>query len=143
MSVRQDGKPLVLVVDDDAFSRALAASHIAKFGANVVQAENGATAYAVLMREKVSLVILDLQMPRVDGFTLLAAVRKDARLRQVPVIVVSGQDDLQTIYRAITAGATSYLVKPLNWDEFGTHVRAALGDSDKLTVEPTVRPMSA
>jgi DNA-binding response OmpR family regulator len=61
------------------------------------------------------IVLLDLEMPTLDGFGVLKALRADARWRDLPVIVVTGREDVDAVDRAFGAGATSFVVKPLNW----------------------------
>ena len=60
-------------------------------------------------------MLLDLEMPGLDGFGVLEALRADPRFKDLPVIVVTGREDVEAVDRAFEAGATSFVVKPLNW----------------------------
>lgn len=120
-------KPRVLVVDDEPLSRTVVAMRIASLGADVIEADSGGHALELLLTEPFDAAILDLEMPGVDGYELLGCIRGHPRLRHMTVIVLSGHDDRQSIQKALQAGATSYLLKPLNWTAFGEHIRFALG----------------
>ena len=69
------------------------------------------------------IVLLDLEMPRLDGFEVLARLRADPLTRELPVIVVTGREDVAAIDRAFQAGATSFLVKPINWRLLSYQIR--------------------
>ncbi|MGE0698627.1 MAG: PleD family two-component system response regulator [Hyphomicrobiaceae bacterium] len=113
----------ILVVDDDRFSRLLVVSKAAaELGAEVLEADNGASAFSLLSREPVDLVILDLEMPGMNGFELLGCIRVHPRLQHLPVVVLTGKDNKESLDRALMAGATSFLTKPLNWACFGKHI---------------------
>ncbi len=105
------GKRVVLVVDDSATIRALHRSVLQSVGHEVLTADDGADALALLHRRAVDLVITDIQMPRLDGLTLLRRIREVPAWQRLPVIVVSQygrRDDLQ---KAAAAGADRYIVK--------------------------------
>ncbi len=112
----------VLVVDDDAFSRHVVVSKIRQIRADVIEAENGIEALKVLQSEAFDLVITDLEMPHLDGFHLLGCIRGAPRTAHLPVIILSGHEDRASLERALSAGATSFLVKPLNWTAFRAHM---------------------
>lgn len=122
-----DSKPRVLIVDDEPLSRTVVAMRIASLGADVIEADGGSRALELLLTEPYDAAILDLEMPGVDGYELLGCIRGHPRLRHMTLLVLSGQDDRISIQKALQAGATSYLLKPLNWTAFGEHIRFALG----------------
>lgn len=113
----------ILVVDDDRFARLLVASKArAEFGAEIVEADNGAIAFSILTREPIDLVILDLEMPGLNGYELLGCIRMHPKVQHLPVVVLTGNTGRDALDRALTAGATSFLTKPLNWTCFGKHI---------------------
>jgi DNA-binding response OmpR family regulator len=73
--------------------------------------------------ETFDIMLLDLEMPNMDGFEVLARLRADERTRRMPVIVVTGREDVFAIDKAFQAGATSFLVKPINWRLLSYQVR--------------------
>jgi CheY-like chemotaxis protein len=121
-----EARPIVLVVDDERFSRTVVARKIASMGATVVEAEDGIQALHCLQAANVDLVIVDLEMPRMDGWDLIGCVRGHPKVRHVPVIVLTGNESRSALERALSAGATSFLLKPLNWTAFGAHIRHML-----------------
>lgn len=105
----------VLFADDDPILREFAQVHLATDGGDILTAQDGLDCLEVLEREPVDVLLLDLQMPKLDGFDVLRRLRADERFARLPVIVVTGREDVAAIDRAFESGATSFLVKPINW----------------------------
>ncbi len=116
-------RPVVLVADDDPFSRAMAVSRLTALDVTIVEAENGEKAMQVLQERRIDLSIIDLEMPIIDGFMLLGCIRGHPRLKHIPVVVLTGREDREAMAQALSMGATSFLQKPLNWTAFGDHIR--------------------
>jgi CheY-like chemotaxis protein len=87
-----DGAAPVLVVEDDFTARTLLRRMLESEGWTVAEAANGREALEYLAQHQASLILLDLMMPEIDGFTFLAALRADSQLRDVPVVVVSAKE---------------------------------------------------
>jgi DNA-binding response OmpR family regulator len=105
----------ILFVDDDPILREFAVVNLASEHAVVDTAKDGVAALAAIEANTPDIVLLDLEMPTLDGFGVLKALRADLRWRDLPVIVVTGREDVDAVDRAFGAGATSFVVKPLNW----------------------------
>lgn len=116
----------ILFVDDDPFYRDLASEALGNARMAVAIANDGEEALASLAANACDLLVLDLSMPGRSGFDILEAVRRDARLTDLPAIVITGNDDEATVARAFELGATSFMVKPLNWPLFVQHIRFVL-----------------
>jgi two-component system chemotaxis sensor kinase CheA len=99
------------VVDDSLTTRTLEKSILEANGYRVQVAVDGVEALAKLRAEKADLVITDVQMPRMDGFTLLEAMKKDSSLHRIPVIMVTSLDRLEDQKRGLELGADAYIVK--------------------------------
>lgn len=108
------GPARVLVVDDDPINRMMLSMSLAKDGHVVLEAENGRRGLETLAAEPVDVVLLDMQMPEVDGFAVLERRRGDPRLREIPVIVISGLDEMESVIRCIELGAEDFLPKPFD-----------------------------
>jgi two-component system, sensor histidine kinase and response regulator len=102
----------VLVVDDDATNRDVLFRRLERQGHRVQTASSGAEALDLLRQRPFDLVLLDIMMPDMDGYEVLRQIRDEPRLRQVPVIMISAIDDVQSVVRCIEAGAEDYLTKP-------------------------------
>ena len=102
----------VLVVDDFEANRRTVLRHLKMQGHAVTAAENGREALALLRERPFDLVLLDIVMPELDGYQVLEQIRADPRLRHIPVVVISGVEDLSSIVRCIELGAVDYLFKP-------------------------------
>ena len=99
------------MVDDSLNSREIQKSILEAAGYGVITAQDGIEALEKLHGQDVHLVITDISMPRMDGFTLMENVKRDESLRRLPVVVVSNYDDAETSQRALKLGAASYIVK--------------------------------
>ena len=104
----------ILVADDDAANRHLLRRHLECEGHEVVEAANGLEALETLKDSPCDLVLLDIMMPAMDGFQTLEKLKADARLRELPVIMISALDELSSVVRCIEMGAEDYLPKPFN-----------------------------
>jgi class 3 adenylate cyclase len=104
----------LLVVDDNKVNRLLLSRSLELQGHSVASAENGRVAIEALKREPFDLVLLDIEMPEIDGFEVLERMVGDLSLRDVPVIVTSSLEGVDNVVRCIELGAEDYLAKPVN-----------------------------
>ena len=104
----------VLVVDDNESNRAVLARRLGRQGFTVELAEHGRRALEMLRQHSFDIVLLDILMPEMDGHQVLTALKADESLRHIPVIMISGLDDLETLVRCIEGGAEDYLTKPFD-----------------------------
>jgi class 3 adenylate cyclase len=104
----------LLVVDDNKVNRLLLSRNLELQGHRVATAENGRIALAMLRGESFDLVLLDIEMPEMDGFGVLGELVADRQLRDLPVIVTSSLEGLENVVRCIELGAEDYLAKPVN-----------------------------
>lgn len=113
MSGTKDQK--LLVVDDEAFNRQLIVRQLNQEGYETVDAVgDGREALDLLRSDPIDLVLLDLEMPELDGFGVLRELKADMRLRDIPVLMISGQDDQTNIIKCIEMGADDFLPKPFD-----------------------------
>jgi len=118
--------PLVLVVDDDEGARVLTEIALTNAEFRVVQAENGKDALDVFLAERPDIVLLDVNMPVMDGFHACHELRKLPGGESVPVLMLTGHEDTDSINRAYEAGATDFLTKSSNWEMIAYRVRYML-----------------
>jgi adenylate cyclase len=104
----------ILVVDDNRLNRRMLASGLQQEGHTVAQAGDGGEALGLLAVQPVDLVLLDIEMPVMDGFAVLERRRSDAALREIPFIVISGIDEMASVVRCIELGAEDFLSKPFD-----------------------------
>jgi adenylate cyclase len=104
----------ILIVDDNKVNRLLLSRSVEMLGHAVALAENGRVAMQRLAEGGFDLMLLDIEMPEMDGFEVLAAIGADPELRGLPVIVTSSVEGLDNIVRCIELGAEDYLPKPVN-----------------------------
>jgi len=116
----------VLVVDDDRVNRLLLQRSLQADGHAVTLAENGRAALELLDDALPDVILLDILMPELDGFDVLDHVKGDARLRDIPVIMISAVDEVESVVRCIEAGAEDYLPKPFNPTLLRARINAGL-----------------
>jgi class 3 adenylate cyclase len=116
----------LLVVDDNKVNRLLMARGLQEQGHEVKFAENGRQALELLRDRAFDLVLLDIEMPEVDGFQVLRSVTSDPTLRHIPVVVASAMDELDSVVKCIEMGAEDYLSKPINLVLLKARVNASL-----------------
>jgi class 3 adenylate cyclase len=120
--------PLALIVDDSAVNRKLLARHLATLGIESREATDGRSGLDRLRDagDDVAVVLLDVVMPEMDGYETLTAIKADEGLRHIPVIMISGVDELDSVVRCIELGATDYLPKPFDPAILAARIRASL-----------------
>ena len=105
----------VLIVDDFSTMRRIVKNLLGELGfGNTVEADDGATAMPLLQQGGIDFVVTDWNMPGVTGLELLKAIRADAKLRGLPVLMVTAESKREQIIEAAQAGVNGYIVKPLN-----------------------------
>jgi adenylate cyclase len=104
----------LLVVDDNKVNRLLLGRGLEQQGHTVAFAENGVQALATLRSQPFDLVLLDIQMPEMDGYQVLEQITSDLHLRDIPVIMTTATEELDSVVRCIELGAEDYLTKPVN-----------------------------
>ena len=109
-----EGSCRVLVVDDNKVNRLLLSRSVELLGHSVALAENGRIALERLRIEPFDLLLLDIEMPELDGFAVLEQLKIEPQLREIPVIVTSSVEGLDSVVRCISLGAEDYLHKPVN-----------------------------
>jgi len=115
-SVREPATgPLILLVDDDAGYRATIRELLEGHGMRVLEADSGQKALEMIDSSQPELVMLDALMPEMDGFETCRRIRRQPRWRFLPIMMVTGLDDLESVDRAFESGATSFIPKPVRF----------------------------
>jgi len=120
-----------LVVDDFVTMRRVVRSYLREIGfadTDIVEADSGASGLERLRAETVDVVVTDIEMPILGGFELLSAIKRDAGLKHLPVLMVTAEARKDEILRCTQAGATAYLVKPFTRATLEEKLRLALPD---------------
>jgi class 3 adenylate cyclase len=104
----------ILVVDDNPSNRGLLLRRLEREGHQVVEARSGRQALQILDTEEIDLILLDLMMPDMNGLQVLEKLKGNKRLRNIPVIMISGLQETNSVIRCIGAGAEDYLPKPFD-----------------------------
>ncbi len=129
MTEQRGKSPLVLVVDDDPGARMLAAASLKKAGYATVEAADGNDGVSAFGRFRPDLILMDAVMPGMDGFDAIREIRNRPDGGRVPILMMTGLDDLSSIHRAYEVGATDFAIKPVNWVVLGHRVGYILRSS--------------
>ena len=125
-------KPLVLVVDDDATHCRVLQSVLEKSGFRVETAANGKIALELFTDNRTDVVLLDIEMPEIDGFTVCETIRGKESIRETPIFIITGREDQEAVERAYSVGATDFLNKPISLGVLPHRIRYVLRTSTSL-----------
>ncbi len=118
----------ILLVDDDRQTRLKLSRNLESEGYTVGVAQGGRQALDMLESESFDLIILDILMPEVDGFTVLSQVKATPALSEIPVVVISAVDDPDSIEKCRQLGAAEYLIKPVSAENLNACVSSVLAE---------------
>lgn len=104
----------VLVVDDNQDAVNILVALLKKAGYSVAVAKDGLEAIRMIRDEDPALVLLDIMMPKMDGFEVCQAAKSSTRTKDIPIVMITGKTDNDSRYRALKLGATDYLTKPIH-----------------------------
>lgn len=125
--------PLIQVVDDDLATRLLMRASLENAGFRVAEADNGLVAVAQFEKLQPNAVLLDVMMPKLDGFDTCRAIRNLSGGEHTPIVMVTGVEDLDAIHRSFDAGATDFITKPFNWAVLNYRVKYMLQASEAFS----------
>ena len=127
MNEKNTQEPLTfLIADDDSTFRFLARKALENAGFSVEDVEDGFQAANIFIEKKPDIVLLDIKMPRIDGIEACSKIRQLPGGDGIPILIVTGLNDMESIDRAYKAGATDFITKPVNWLALGFRVRFML-----------------
>ncbi|WP_322510594.1 PP2C family protein-serine/threonine phosphatase [Chloroflexus sp.] len=116
----------ILIIDDSEHNRYLLERQLCRHGHTVVTAIHGRQGLEYVQQQPFDVILLDLMMPEMDGFTVLSYLKRDPQTRHIPVIVISAIDEIEDVVRCIEAGAEDYLTKPINTILLHAKINASL-----------------
>jgi two-component system alkaline phosphatase synthesis response regulator PhoP/two-component system response regulator VicR len=120
----------ILVVDDEVFIRRLIEVNLLRAGYRITTASDGQEALEKILAERPAMVVLDVMMPRMDGFELLKRLKSDPNTAEIPVLMLTAKAQDMDVLHGWTLGVHGYLTKPFNPAELVTWVRATLKSLD-------------
>ncbi len=129
----------ILVIDDDEAVNQLVTINLELAGYNVISAKDGITGFATAKQEQPDLIILDVMMPDVDGYTVAKRIRENADIKETPIIMLTALGMLDDKVKGFDIGVDDYLVKPFEIEELKVRVRALLKRTDKIPESAAVR----
>ena len=121
------GSKKILIVDDSRLILSLHTNMLKKLGFECTSAENGAVALESCMKNQFDLILTDINMPKMDGYQFTSKVRATPGYETTPIIMISTEQEAQDKSKGIEAGATVYIVKPVEASELSLHLKMLLG----------------
>ena len=122
-----DGQPVILAADDDEDILQLVVFRLERSGYTVLQARDGEEALALAVAERPDLAVLDVMMPKMDGFEVTRRLRAEEATKSMPIILLTARAQDADVQRGFDAGADDYLRKPFSPQELRARVQAILG----------------
>ena len=122
----------ILVIDDDEAINELVKVNLELFGYSVITAKNGIEGFALVKQELPDLVVLDVMMPEVDGFTVAKRIRENPETKNIPILMLTALGMVQDKVKGFDIGVDDYLVKPFEMDELRVRIRALLKRTDAI-----------
>lgn len=122
----------ILVIDDDVAINELIKVNLELNGYNVLQAYDGTTGFAIAKQELPDLIILDVMMPEVDGYTVAQRIRQNPTTEETPILMLTALSQLNDKVKGFNIGVDDYLVKPFEMEELQVRVKALLKRSRKI-----------
>jgi DNA-binding response OmpR family regulator len=123
---KNEQKVRILIIEDDADFLFMLRMHLSAAGYEVRVAEDGVAGGRALLEHPPDLIVSDVYMPFLDGFQLLSLIRSDADTATIPVILLSGRCDGDTMAKAVELGAADFLIKPVTREDLITSIRSCL-----------------
>ncbi len=120
----------VLVCDDELMNRKLASKILKKEGYDVLEATNGQEAIDLLQNNRIDLILMDLMMPKMDGYEAIKIIKKDVNTSTIPLIIISALSDKEAINKGLSLSAYEYLTKPFDLIEFRLRIANSMKIGD-------------
>ncbi|MGH7815335.1 MAG: response regulator [Candidatus Binataceae bacterium] len=121
-----NGPARIMVVDDDSDTVAVLCHHLEREGFAPIPARSGAECLKLAKRGKVDVILLDLMMPKMDGFAVLRALKNDPRTAEIPVIMVTARDDIDARAEGMRLGVSDFLPKPVFRRQLALRIQSQL-----------------
>jgi len=128
----------ILLCEDDAHIRKLIVTYLSSQGFNVLESDNGMSAWSIFQNEKIDVVITDLMMPKMDGFSLTQKIRSSQK--DVPILILSALESMEDKEKGFISGTDDYMVKPIDLKELLMRLKALIRRykiimEDKITLK--------
>jgi DNA-binding response OmpR family regulator len=125
--MKQDERcPEIMVVDDDPDTLSLLARYIRREGFTVVEASSGAECLRLVKERRPDVIVLDLMMPEMDGFAVCRSLRADADTAEIPIILLTARDDVETRAEGMELGVSDFIAKPIVRQELTEKIHSQL-----------------
>lgn len=131
----------ILVIDDDTAINELIKVNLELAGHEVMQAYDGTIGFALCKQEMPALVVLDVMMPEVDGFTVAQRIRKNENTKEIPILMLTALSQINDKVKGFNIGVDDYLVKPFEMEELQVRVRALLKRTRQIPESASIREL--
>ena len=122
----EERKATILIVDDDPQNRMLLRFFCKKWGFDVVECKNGAEAVKEANEKDIDIILMDLMMPKLDGFSALEVLKNNEKTKYIPVIILTAAEDTESRIKGIELGADDFFTKPINIHELKLRLKNSL-----------------
>lgn len=130
------GEKVILIVDDKGTTRNILVHNLRTAGYRAIEAESGIVALNIAFHERVDMIILDVMMPKLDGYTVCERLRANEKTKDVPVVMCTAKGMKEDVVLAMRAGANDYIVKPFSKATVMEKVKKFIGDPPSSVPPP-------
>ncbi|MCL1493843.1 MAG: response regulator [Pseudanabaena sp. Salubria-1] len=128
----------VLIVDDNEINRDMLARRLHRRDFNLSMAGDGREALSMIQANLYDLILLDIMMPEIDGYAVLKYLKEDSRLRDIPVIMISAVEEMDSVMKCMEIGADDYLTKPFDPEMLKAAINRCLPDRGRSVNPPMI-----
>ena len=132
----------ILIIDDDKSINEIIKVNLVLSGFDVIQAYDGTIGFALCKQEIPDLIILDVMMPNIDGYTVAKRIRENKNLENIPILMLTALGFLENKVKGFNIGVDDYLVKPFEMDELLVRVKALLKRTNSIPVSVVIKEIS-
>jgi DNA-binding response OmpR family regulator len=118
MIINKNKSKTVLIADDDKSIREIFSLIVKNWGINVITAQDGKEAIDIAKNKKPHLILLDVKMPKIDGYNVCKILKSKRKTKKIPIILLTGLSELKDVKKGYHYGADDYFIKPVKWDHF-------------------------
>jgi len=114
--MKRRNKIKVLAIDDDEEALEITVARLEVLGYEVVSTQDGVEGISLVRRENPDIILLDIMMPKIDGFSVCKILKEDNALKSIPVILLTSKELINDVEKGFASGADDYVIKPVDWD---------------------------
>lgn len=128
--MKKKSKIKILIIDDDPEDVEITEARLKAHGYNVISTLDGLEGISIVRKQRPDLVLLDIVMPKVDGYAICKILKEDENIKKIPVILFTAKEMISDVEKGFAVGADDYIIKPVDWDRLMGKIEKLLSNKD-------------